>query len=84
MPGIRLRPDTHPIRKPQVPSMMSVSTGRSHRKDVVSEYGGEPVWHDFPEEAPRWLREGFPPTRILTGHAHQGGPRGQTSTRPHR
>ena len=49
------------------PSMMSVSTGRSHRKDVVSEHGGEPVWHDFPEEAPRWLRESSPPTRILTG-----------------
>ena len=66
------------------PSMMSVSTGRSHRKDVVSEHGGEPVWHDFPEEAPRWLREEFSSDEDPDGHAHQGDPRGQTSTRPHR
>ena len=32
---------------------------KANRKDVVHEQGGEPVWHDFPEEAPRWLREEF-------------------------
>jgi len=32
---------------------------KANRKDVVHEQGGEPVWQDFPEEAPRWRREEF-------------------------
>jgi hypothetical protein len=32
---------------------------KANRKDVVHEQGGEPVWQDFPDEAPRWLREEF-------------------------
>jgi hypothetical protein len=32
---------------------------KANRKDVVHEQDGEPVWHDFPEEAPSWLREEF-------------------------
>jgi hypothetical protein len=76
-------PDTH--RSGSLKSLdVSVSTGRSHRKDVVSEHGGRPVWHDFPKRRRDGYARSSPPTRILTGHAHQGDPRGQTSTRPHR
>ena len=32
---------------------------KANRKDVVHEQGGEPVWHDFPEDAPSWVREKF-------------------------
>ena len=32
---------------------------KANRKDVVHEQGAEPVWHDFPEEAPTWVREEF-------------------------
>jgi hypothetical protein len=46
----------------------------ANRKDVVHEQGAEPVWHDFPEEAPAWVRRGSPPRRISSGDAGQGGP----------
>lgn len=32
---------------------------KANHKDVVHEQGGEPVWHDFPEEAPSWVRDEF-------------------------
>jgi hypothetical protein len=75
-PGIRLRPDTHPIRKPQVPRCVRINwekaTARtSSVSTAVSRYG---------TTSQKRRREGYarssPPTRILTGHAHQGDPRG--------
>jgi hypothetical protein len=32
---------------------------KANRKEVVHEEGAEPVWRDFPEEAPAWVREEF-------------------------
>jgi hypothetical protein len=49
---------------------------KANRRDVVHEQGAEPVWHDFPEEAPAWVREEFSSTKD-----HQRGRKSGRSAR---
>jgi hypothetical protein len=50
---------------------------KANRKDVVHEQGAEPMWHDFPEEAPTWIREEFSSKKD-----HQRGRRSGRSAGP--
>ena len=56
---------------------------KANRKEIVHEQGGEPVWHDFPDQAPSWVREEFgddaadtarPPARTVRRAKGAGAP----------